>query len=79
VTTASADAFSTNDNQIQVRLIGTADNNAKITVYSTLGQQMGSFATSSANTVIGKRFAPGIYMVNVEANGVQVTKKVVIN
>ena len=79
VNTASADAFSNSDNQIQVRLIGTADNNAKVSVYSTLGQQLGSFATSSANTVLSKRFAPGIYLVNVVAQGVQVTKKVVIN
>jgi hypothetical protein len=79
VTTASADAFSNSDNQIQVRLIGTSDNNAKVKVYSTLGQQVGVFTTNSANTVLSKRFAPGVYMVNVAAQGVQVTKKVVIN
>jgi hypothetical protein len=76
---ASADAYSTSDHQIQIRLIGTSDNYAKVAVYSILGQQVGAFTTNSANTVLGKRFAPGIYLVNVAAQGVQVTKKVVIN
>jgi hypothetical protein len=40
---------------------------------------MGTFAVNAANTVLNKRFAPGIYMVNVAANGLQITKKVVIN
>jgi hypothetical protein len=79
VNTATAEAFSTSDNQIQVRLIGTSNNMAAVKVYNTVGQQMGSFTTNSANTVLSKRFAPGVYMVNVVANGVQVTKKVVIN
>jgi len=79
VSTASADAFSTSDNQIQVRLIGTPDNNARISVYSTLGQQIGTYTTHLASTVLNKRFAPGIYLVNIAAEGVQITKKVVIN
>jgi len=79
VNTADADAFSTIDNQIQIRLIGTSDNKARITVYSTLGQQVGSFTTNATTTLLNQRFAPGIYLVNIVAEGVQVTKKVVIN
>jgi hypothetical protein len=77
VNTASADAFSTNDKQIQINLIGASK--AKITVYTAQGQEVAATSTSSANTLLNKRFAPGIYLVNIEAEGVQVTKKVVIN
>jgi hypothetical protein len=76
---ATAEAYGTSDNQIQVRLIGTTNINARIVVYNTIGQQVCTFMTNSCNTVLSKRFAPGIYMVNIADEGVQVTKKVVIN
>jgi hypothetical protein len=79
LSTSNADAFSTSDNQIQVRLIGTKGSMARVKVFNTMGQEVGTFVTNAANTVLQKRFAPGIYLVNIDAEGVQTTKKVSIN
>jgi hypothetical protein len=72
-----ADAFTTNDHRIQVRLLGANDGNAA--VYNALGQRKGVFSLRSAESVLDPVFAPGVYWVHVQAQGVQVTKKVVIN
>ena len=72
-------AFGSGNRQIQVNLIGASNQLAKITVHTILGQEVGTFSTNSANTLLNKQFAPGIYLVKVNAEGVQVTKKVVIN
>ena len=78
-TKISVVAFGTSNGQIQVNMIGTADNLAKINVHSLLGQEVGAFSTNSANTLLNKHFATGIYLVTVEAKGVLITKKVVVN
>lgn len=78
-TSANAEVYTDKDQRINVRLIGTSANASVVKVYNTMGQEVGKFVTNAANTVLVKKFVPGIYIVNVEAEGSQITKKVVIN
>lgn len=76
---ANADVYTDSEQRINVRLIGATSSNVVVTVYNTVGKEVGRLVSSSTNTVLAKKFAPGLYVVKIEAGNLNLNKKVVIN
>jgi hypothetical protein len=71
--------FKNANNQITVNCKGDISDNAFISVYNALGQQLETKQITSATTVIGKTFTSGVYVVTVNNGGKNTTKKVILN
>jgi len=67
-----------NDHRIEVRIREKVPFEMRISVFNTLGQELANTTTNSQATVLSNYFNTGVYFVNVVANGVHETRKVLI-
>lgn len=67
------------NNLITVNFVNGIAGQNILSVYNAIGQKIEERTLTSTRTVLEKSFTPGVYMVNVLANGKSLTQKLVIN
>jgi len=65
--------------QMEIALQNLNGKQAEISVYSTLGQKVMTTTSNSSLLTLNRNFKPGVYVVKVNADGYQVSKKIIIN
>jgi len=74
-----ASVYRNANNQIAVNCKGNVSSDASVSVYNVTGQKLMTRSIISAETVIGKSFVSGVYMVKVMNGGASTTQRIILN